>query len=314
MPGFMCKPTSQQVQNITLDGCEATGNAYAGIWFLAESDFTCTNITIKNCTVYSNTILGIIVQGQDATHLITNVTLTNNHIYSNGNLSTGTHGVHIRFTDVITFTGNHIHDNTGSLNWSSGLYLDTGTNALVSRNSSHDNHWDNFHFDVNSNNLTCTYNESYNAPHQGYMVEEHIRANGTSVFKNNTSYNDARGFYMGPGSNIHTVSGLTVTNNHFANEVNSAIGIDLGSGVTTLAAGYLDNTIDYNHYVVGTSQESVAKVVSPDTLYTLAAWRAATGYDVHTTVTGRASTIQRPVATGRGTAANRSAATSRLSA
>ena len=62
------------------------------------------------------------------------------------------------------------------------------------------------------------------------MVEEHLINSGNSWFTNNLCYGNARGFYMGPGTNTHVVSGLIVKNNNFINNINSGIGIDGGNG------------------------------------------------------------------------------------
>ncbi len=275
-----CAPASAATSHVTLNNVEADYAHYVGIWFDPFAGTPSDTITIGNCLVHNCNTLGVFIDGQDTTHKFTNVSVTGNHIYSNGDTVIGQHGCFIQHTQSVSVTSNEIDHNSGYLDWSGGLYLVDSPGATVKYNKVHDNHWANIHFDVNSNSFDCEYNVSWNAVHNGFWVEEHLRINGTSLLAHNLAFNDICPFYLGPGSTIHTVSGLTVVDNLFVQGQTRAAGIDCSTGGVT--SNYFDNTIDRNFYTITGGGTALFQTVTPNANYTtLASWQALTGFDAH---------------------------------
>lgn len=276
-----CAPTTAQSSNITINNCEVDYAAYTGVWFSYFADNPgLDNIHITNCNIHHNYILGAHIDPQDAAHRFTNVSITGSHIHHNGNLTSGLHGCYVRFTQAPIITDNEIDHNVGSINISGGLYMASSPNSYLRRNRVHDNYQTGVHWDVNSNGFDCQYNLTWGHTHQGFMIEEHYRADGTSLLAHNLSFNDICGVLIGPGLNIHVVTGVTIVNNIFYNEFTRAVGIDTTNG--GLPSDSFDNTVDYNIYNVNPNGDgALMQTIAPGANYTFAQWQAFTGWDAH---------------------------------
>lgn len=278
--GIFCKPTYQEPQNITLRRCEVKDNGWAGIWFLGEGDMAIDGINIIDCSIHDNTIFGILINGQDSLHLIDNVLLTQSRIFDNGNLTDGQHGVHIEYSNEAVVTNNKIYGNQGHLGWSSGIYFTFSLSSICRYNEVYENDRTNIHYDVYSNDAICEYNVCYGAPEQGIMVEEHFIDAGVSYYRYNTCFENARGFYIGPGTDTQEVSGLVVEHNVFRNNVYSGWGIDGGNGGDI--ADYLNNVVDENVY---SNNHDVGATAEPNNTYDMEGWRTLTGFDLNSVET-----------------------------
>jgi hypothetical protein len=281
--GFKCVPTTTAVpSHITLDTCEVDYAYYTGIWFgnYATSPGADDSLTITNCNVHHNWQIGIHYDPADTSTRFTNVVLTQSHVHDNGNQTNALHGVYVRFCQAPVITYNEIDHNSGSINIAGGVYLASSPNSVVKYNKCHDNFKTGFHWDVNSNGFDCEWNLTWNHTHQGFMIEEHYRADGTSLLAHNLSFNDICGVLIGPGLNIHVVTGVTIVNNIFYNEFTRTVGIDTTNG--GVPADNFDNTVDYNLYNVNSGGDgALMQTVAPLANYTLSQWQAFTGWDAH---------------------------------
>ncbi|BCL79999.1 right-handed parallel beta-helix repeat-containing protein [Ktedonobacteria bacterium brp13] len=291
--GLHCVPRSALSNHIVINNCEVDYAYYTGVWFSHYGTSSGDSITVSNNRIHHNWVIGLFFDGYQLTYpgqytsagRFTHVTISYNHIYSNGNTVNGQHGCYMRYVQAPMITRNEMNNNTGSLSWSSGVYLVSCPDSIVTYNHHHDNHWDNFHWDSNSNGILCAFNISHGAMHNGFMIEEHYRHDGTSLLTHNLSFNDVSALYLGPGGTIYVVAGVTIVNNIFAYAKTRAFGIDCNAPGAK-PASYFDNTVDNNLYYAPSGQALMQVVAAggPGTgtvNYTLATWLAYTGWDTH---------------------------------
>jgi len=273
--GFGLKPTWFTPDNITLQNMKISFNYYAGILVSYATNFTpISNFKIYSSEINNNGVFGIWIRSQSTSYRITGFRLDGSNVHHNGldKTSVGQFGILLESASAPIITGNTIHDNQGQFDWSGNLYLSYSINATVEYNTVYNGYKNNIHFDGASNGFVAKYNVSYGAFWNGFWVEEHLRANGTSQIINNTSYGNLHGFVFGPGVSPTTVSGVTVKNNIFA--YNTRASDDLNNTAS-------DNDVDYNIYYTDGSAEGQFRYNNG--FVDFATWKTNTGWDANST-------------------------------
>ena len=200
--------------NWVIDSCVMRNWNQNGVQISDTGGAIASGITIKNCAIHDNTLVGIYVAREN-----NGITITKNTIYANGVGQSGNvGGLHIvddtgsNRPDDLTVTDNVIYENKF------GAYLDTlGTGAVISGNTFHSNTNDGMVLEWTTG-ASVHNNLSYNNDIHGFAI---IRLNKSCNIDNNTSYGNGQGGSSGADFSINVASPTAggVTDNNFRNNI-----------------------------------------------------------------------------------------------
>lgn len=278
---FKIGTTTTQSIGVILNRCRLSGSFYYGAYVTFAAAVTANSgFQLNYCEVDHALRSGVFLEGESTASRCPSMVISGCSIHDNGSTRVGVHGVHSKNTTGLQILNSRIYNNNGSTGASSNIYFNQSVSSVVKYNVVYSGNTSGIHFDTNSNSFTCNYNIVYSQGKNGIWVEEHLRANGTSIMYGNTIYNCEAAIVFNPGTTAFVVSGITVKNNicHLSNSTSFLLNnISVGSDCT-------DNTVDYNVYWPNTS--SLIYVGNfrgnmPVVAFTFAAWKTFTGWDTN---------------------------------
>jgi parallel beta-helix repeat protein len=239
----------QGATNVTLQNLSITG-AYYGI--NASYGDSAVGLTVTGCNIYGEEQIGINLQGNNGSAIITNNTIDGMLGYNS------LYGIENNYADNLTITGNTIY---GGMSY--GVYVSSVVYGIYTQVISSNTVYGNSTGIAAGSNGQDTFTISNNTIYDNWNVNLSISGQPITA-SGNTIYEDGGAGKNESSSEVGAVDAgyaLFTANNVYGND----IGVELNSGEA------VGNTIDHNS-TVGVDSTSTTDVIQGNTIYSNGGW------------------------------------------